>query len=143
MRLLSGLSRLSAAVLAAGCVAAFDPASDYECDNDGICLSSFIWCGGDATHGPSCSFPENVDPFTSNAPFAVLYHGESYNITWKHADPELPVLVEWQFEPFTSLNDTVQKSETPVMWSTSKSSHVVASPVPGASKTNSSSRKGS
>lgn len=100
-------------------VAAFDPAKDTTCNDQGICLSSFIWCDGNA-----CAYPDGADPLIPGAPaapYAVLYHGQKYDIRWRQAQSGTTVLVEWLFDrsPFQEM-DEKSPSILPVMWSTSR-----------------------
>ncbi|KAK0672655.1 hypothetical protein QBC41DRAFT_379415 [Cercophora samala] len=98
--------------------AAFDPATDTTCNDQGICLSSFIWCDGS---GKSCSYPDGADallPGSTSAPFAVLYHHARYEIRWRQAQRDADVLIEWLFDgsPFQSEAEKSAR-ELPVMWS--------------------------
>ncbi|KAK4185027.1 hypothetical protein QBC35DRAFT_415726 [Podospora australis] len=108
---------------------AFDPAKDTTCNEQGICLSSFVWCNGS---GKACSYPEGVDaliPGDTAASYAVLYHGVEYEIRWRQAQPGTDVLVEWLFDgsPFLEGEERSAR-ELPVMWST----NVTASGTEGA-----------
>ncbi|KXX73405.1 hypothetical protein MMYC01_210340 [Madurella mycetomatis] len=99
--------------------AAFDPATDTTCNDQGICLSSFIWCDG---NGQVCAYPEGADaliPGNTAASYAVLYHDVEYDIRWRHAQPGTDVLIEWLFDrsPFQE-GDERSVSALPVMWST-------------------------
>ncbi|KAK4213404.1 hypothetical protein QBC37DRAFT_316328 [Rhypophila decipiens] len=98
---------------------AFDPAKDTSCNEQGICLSSFVWCDG---RGKACSYPEGADaliPGNTAASYAVLYHGAEYEIRWRQAEPGTDVLVEWLFDgsPFLKGEERLAR-ELPVMWST-------------------------
>jgi hypothetical protein len=99
--------------------AAFDPAKDTPCNEQGICLSSFIWCDG---NGQACAYPEGGDALFPGATmsYAVLYHGIKYDIRWRQAQPGTDVLVEWLFDsnPFQE-RDEKSSGILPVMWSTS------------------------
>lgn len=99
--------------------AAFDPAQDTSCDDQGICLSSFIWCDRD---GEDCAYPEGADALIpgATAPFAVLYHHVKYDIRWRQAQPGTDVLVEWLFDrsPFQE-RDEKSSGTLPVNWSIS------------------------
>ncbi|KAJ2900970.1 uncharacterized protein MKZ38_002205 [Zalerion maritima] len=84
----------------------FDPNTDVTCPLAGPCLTSFIWCGWTdqaEKHKQACSFPDNVDPESKgdDVPVAILYQYRTYNITWKNADDNYPVLLEWLFENST------------------------------------------
>lgn len=97
---------------------AFDPAKDTTCNDQGICLSSFIWCDQNA-----CAYPEGADaliPGVPTAPYAVLYHHFKYDIRWRQAQPGTTVLVEWLFDP-SPFQEMHEKSPgiLPVMWSIS------------------------
>ncbi len=100
--------------------AAFDPAKDTPCNDQGICLSSFIWCDGS---GQACAYPEGADaliPGATTASYAVLYHYVKYDIRWRQAQPGTNVLVEWLFDPSPfQEKDEKSPSALPVMWSTS------------------------
>ncbi|CAP71409.1 uncharacterized protein PODANS_6_2250 [Podospora anserina S mat+] len=98
---------------------AFDPATDTTCNDQGICLSSFIWCD---KNGQSCSYPEGADaliPSSTAASYAVLYHHVEYEIRWRQAKRDTDVLIEWLFDgsPFQSEEEKSAR-ELPVMWST-------------------------
>ncbi|EHA49325.1 hypothetical protein MCOR27_005976 [Pyricularia oryzae] len=96
----------------------FDPVKDAECDSvDSICLTSFRWC---ARNGRSCHYPEGVDayiPWSTSSPYAMLYHGNVYDVTWKQAVPGVPVKIEWFFSEklYTTVNDGWGTPQ--VMWS--------------------------
>lgn len=64
------------------------------CMGRGVCLTSFRWCVG--TDG-ECEFPENVYRryVGNNVGFAGLAWNEEYEVTWKDADKDYPVNVEW------------------------------------------------
>ncbi|KAK3291155.1 uncharacterized protein B0H64DRAFT_478470 [Chaetomium fimeti] len=103
--------------------AAFDPAQDTTCNDQGICLSSFIWCD---RNGQACAYPDGADaliPGVTTASYAVLYHHDKYDIRWRQAQPGTTVLVEWLFHrsPFQE-KDEKSPSTLPVMWSTNVTS---------------------
>ncbi|KAK4097121.1 hypothetical protein N658DRAFT_500796 [Parathielavia hyrcaniae] len=113
-------SKLFALAALSSVSAAFDPATDTTCNDQGICLSSFIFCDG---NGQSCAYPEGGDaliPGNTAASYAVLYHGVEYEIRWRQAQPGTDVLVEWLFggSPFRDGDETRSASALPVMWST-------------------------
>lgn len=79
----------------------WDAVKDAECASpNSICLTSFRWCSRDSESGKGCSYPDGIDAFfpgSDTVPYAMLYHGSKYNITWKQAKPDVPVLIEWLF----------------------------------------------
>jgi hypothetical protein len=108
-----------AALSSASRSAAFDPAKDTPCNDQGICLSSFIWCDGS---GQACAYPEGADALIpgATASYAVLYHYVKYDLRWRQARPGTNVLVEWLFDPRPfQENDDKSPGALPVMWSTS------------------------
>ncbi|KAK4204936.1 hypothetical protein QBC40DRAFT_216214 [Triangularia verruculosa] len=108
--------------------AAFDPAKDTTCNDQGICLSSFIWCD---QNGQACAYPEGTDaliPGSTAAPYAVLYHNVKYDLRWRQAQPGTDVLIEWLFDGSPFQEDGKSASGLPVMWST----NVTASATQGS-----------
>ncbi|KAL8329849.1 hypothetical protein RB597_005231 [Gaeumannomyces tritici] len=79
----------------------FDAVKDAECASlNTICLTSFRWCTRDPQSKKGCSYPDDIDAFfpgSDTVPYAMLYHGSKYDITWKQAKPGVPVLIEWLF----------------------------------------------
>jgi hypothetical protein len=113
------MSVATLALLGAAAAAAFDPHVDLPCEEEGICLTSFVWCSPDHA---DCYFPEGAVSFDPrhSVPVAVLSRSGQYEISWKNADPELPVLVEWLFavEAFPAIGSPSDKLES--QWSVSK-----------------------
>lgn len=89
--------------------ASYDPAA-RTCDY--ICLTSFHWCSTSAVSDSGmtgCSFPAYAYPYfnrDSGSNPAMLLFSEDYNITWKAADPDYPVLIEWSFPNNSALSTT-------------------------------------
>lgn len=98
-------------------IGAFDPATDHTCRDPGVCLTSFIWCSSETSR--DCSYPPNSDALSPGADFAVLYMGEDYDISWRDADPDLPVHIEWRFQTFQYSGNRSYPITRP-MWSTSE-----------------------
>jgi hypothetical protein len=130
------------ALFARPAAAGFDPVKDAECESaDSICLTSFRWCSRNSQSGKGCYFPDGVDPFfpADSVAYAMLYHGNKYDITWKQAKPGVPVLIEWLFSEdlYQSFDhaQAVGNGRLGVRWSTSRFSIFllvsdVSSPLP-------------
>ncbi|KAL8369844.1 hypothetical protein RB595_000271 [Gaeumannomyces hyphopodioides] len=100
----------------------FDAVKDAECASpNSICLTSFRWCSRDTQSNKGCSYPDGIDAFfpgSDTVPYAMLYHGSKYDITWKQAKPDVPVLIEWLFSSTLVQADDDGWGELEVKWST-------------------------
>ena len=77
---------------------------DNKCCDNVVCLTSLVFCGLDK----SCDFGKNEYSISSDlnraTGYGVLGLYETYDITWKNADPHYPVNITWTFGTY----DTTQ-----------------------------------
>lgn len=77
--------------------AAFDAAIDRDCTYSSPCLTSFVCCDRSGDN-KGCSYPEDAYPLydrkePSNP--AMLISTSNYTISWKQADSNYPVRLQW------------------------------------------------
>ncbi|KAM0272258.1 hypothetical protein ACHAQH_008755 [Verticillium albo-atrum] len=79
--------------------AAYDPAVDSDCPNEGICLSSFKWCYPHQanTRASDCYWPEGASPYWGGVIGGpvILHVDREFDLEWRNADPSLPVNLKW------------------------------------------------
>ncbi|GAB7342579.1 hypothetical protein MBLNU457_g0755t1 [Dothideomycetes sp. NU457] len=84
--------------------AAWNATTDRDCSRLSLCLTSFIWCD-ESGENKGCNYPEDAYPlFDRKEPTnpAMLISTRNYTISWKKADPNYPVRIQWLMPPFAS-----------------------------------------
>jgi len=77
--------------------ASFDAAVDRDCTYYSPCLTSFIWCD-ESGDNRGCTYPQDAYPlYDRKEPGnpAMLVSTHDYTISWKKANPNYPVRLEW------------------------------------------------